>query len=243
MEKLPIFIPAVFLLTVLFTFVLLVSTTRRKLIVAVISIIWLTVTGILSYGGFFRNFQAMPPRLFFTLFPTIVMIIFLLVTPKGRRFIDDLDLKRLTLLHTVRVPVELGLYSLAVQGVIPGLMTFEGRNFDIFSGITAPIMLVICFRNGELIRRKLLLVWNFVCLGLLINIVTLAILASPFPFQKFAFDQPNVAVFYFPYTWLPAFVVTAVLFSHVVAIRKLLTSDHSLSLSSPSIDRLYSARS
>jgi hypothetical protein len=66
-------------------------------------------------------------------------------------------------------------------------------------------------------------VWNFICLGLLLNIVINAILAAPFPFQQFAFDQPNRGVLYFPFIWLPGFIVPAVLLSHLVNIRQLLS--------------------
>jgi hypothetical protein len=66
------------------------------------------------------------------------------------------------------------------------------------------------------------LVWNFICLGLLFNIVVHAVLSAPLPFQQLAFDQPNVAILYFPYVWLPAFIVPVVLLSHLVAIRKLI---------------------
>jgi hypothetical protein len=67
----------------------------------------------------------------------------------------------------------------------------------------------------------LLIAWNLLCLGLLINIVTLAVLSAPFPFQQLAFDQPNIAVLFFPFIWLPAFVVPAVLFAHLVCLRQL----------------------
>jgi len=114
------------------------------------------------------------------------------------------------------------LFLLSTHKLVPELMTFAGRNFDILSGITAPIMYFICFRNSQLKGRMLLLVWNFICLGLLLNIVINAILAAPFPFQQFAFDQPNIAVLYFPFTWLPFFIVMIVLYSHLAAIRQLI---------------------
>jgi hypothetical protein len=65
------------------------------------------------------------------------------------------------------------------------------------------------------------LLWNLVCLGLLLNIILNAVLSAPVPFQKFAFDQPNIAVLYFPFVWLPSCVVPLVLLSHLAAIRKL----------------------
>jgi hypothetical protein len=124
------------------------------------------------------------------------------------------------LLHTVRIPVELVLFWLSEHGVIPRLLTFEGRNFDIFSGLTAPLIYYFGFIRPKL-GKGVLITWNIICLVLLVNVVTHAILSLPTPFQKFAFDRPNVAVLYFPYIWLPACVVPLVLFSHLAILRKL----------------------
>ena len=99
-------------------------------------------------------------------------------------------------------------------------MTFEGRNPDIFSGLTAPFIYYFGYVKQKL-SRSILLFWNFLCLGLLANIVLNAIFAFPGPIQKYAFDQPNIAVMYFPFIWLPCCIVPLVLFSHLVTIRQL----------------------
>ena len=99
-------------------------------------------------------------------------------------------------------------------------MTFEGRNFDILAGLSAPLIAWLAFRNG--INSKLLIGWNLVCLLLLINIVTNAILSLRSPIQQFAFDQPNAGLLYFPYIWLPSIVVPLVLFAHVTSLWQLL---------------------
>jgi hypothetical protein len=36
-----------------------------------------------------------------------------------------------------------------------------------------------------------------------------------------AFDQPNIAILYFPFVWLPSVVVPGVLLAHLVSLRKL----------------------
>lgn len=152
-----------------------------------------------------------------------IIIIVLFVTKAGRSFIDTLPLTQLTLLHIVRIPVELVLFWLFANQVVPQIMTFEGRNFDIVSGISAPIIAYFAFANKNL-NRKVLLIWNFICLALLINIVVTAILAVPTPLQQIAFDQPNTAILYFPFSWLPTFVVPVVAFCHLASIRQLLSS-------------------
>jgi hypothetical protein len=214
----------IFLLTVALTFLLFINAAKNKVTTSIILIIWLALTGILSYKQVFQNTSAIPPRLMLIMGPAILFIILLLITKNGRGFTDSLDLKKLTLLHIVRIPVEVILYLLASHKLVPDLMTFAGRNFDIFSGITAPILYFVCFTNSQLRNKSLLLIWNLICLALLLNIIINAFLSAPFPFQQFAFEQPNIAVLYFPFTWLPCFIVIVVLYSQVASIRQLLKS-------------------
>ncbi len=154
--------------------------------------------------------------------PPMVLVTVLLLTKKGRLLMDSFDAKTLTLLHIVRVPVELTLYWLYLNKAVPGIMTFEGRNFDILCGITAPLVYYWGYVKNTL-SKGVLLAWNIACLLLLANIVITAVLSAPFSFQKFAPDQPNIALFYFPFIWLPCFIVPAALFAHVVNIRKLIS--------------------
>jgi len=222
LTNLPDSLILIFLLTVILTFLLFINAVKNKATVAIILVVWLAVTGILSFKGVFQDTSAIPPRLMIGIAPAILFIILLLTTKNGRRFTDNIDLKKLTLVHIVRVPVEITLFMLSTHKLIPELMTFAGRNLDILSCITAPIMYFVCFKNSQLKNRTLLLIWNFICLGLLLNIVINAILAAPFPFQQFAFDQPNIAILYFPFTWLPCFIVMIVLYSHLAALSRLI---------------------
>jgi hypothetical protein len=61
-----------------------------------------------------------------------------------------------------------------------------------------------------------------VCLVILLFTITNGILSAPTPFQLFAFDQPNIAVLYFPFVWLPGVVVSLAYYSHFMSIRKLI---------------------
>jgi hypothetical protein len=113
------------------------------------------------------------------------------------------------------------LFGLYLHKVVPRVMTFEGRNFDMLCGLTAPFIYYFGYIKPVL-NRKIILAWNVICLLLLINIVVLAVISAPLSFQRIAFDQPNVALLYFPFVWLPGFIVPVVLFAHLYTIRKLL---------------------
>ena len=102
-------------------------------------------------------------------------------------------------------------------------MTFEGINFDILSGITAPFIAYLGYHR-KVLSKTVLLIWNLICLGLLVNIAFHGILSVPSPFQRFGFEQPNIGLTYFPYVFLPGLIVPTVLFAHLSSIRQLLKS-------------------
>ena len=120
----------------------------------------------------------------------------------------------------IRVPVELVLYSLFLNNQVPGEMTFAGGNYDIFSGLTAPLIYYYGFARKQL-NRKIIFTWNIISMSLLISVVIHAILATPSSFQQIAFNQPNIAILRFPYALLPAVIVPLVLFSHLVILKRL----------------------
>lgn len=199
---------------------MLAKATHWNKTVMVIAAVWLSIQGYLGYSGFYLDMVSMPPHILVLFPPVFISIIILFNTKKGKAFIDSLDLKTLTLLHTVRIPIEICLLWLFMADAIPQLMTFEGRNFDIIAGLTAPIVFLLYFIRNK-ISKKMLLAWNVIMLLFLINIIVNALLSAPLPFQQFAFDQPNIGILYLPYVWLPSFIVPTVFFSHLVAIRRL----------------------
>jgi hypothetical protein len=199
------------------------ATRKKANIILFGSIIWLLIQAVLSFNNFYNsNVNLFPPKIaLFGVLPLIVTIALLFATAKGREFIDSLSLVNITYLHVVRIPVEIVLFWLFLNKAVPELMTFAGRNFDIMAGLTAPFIAYYGFKKGVL-NRKIILFWNLICLGLLVNIVVIAILSIPSPMQKFGFDQPNIAVLNFPFSWLPTFIVPIVFFGHLVSIRELL---------------------
>jgi len=220
----PMYVAIIFIVTVIVSLYLFGRSTKNEKIVLYACSVWLVLQAVIANTGFYLNTSTLPPNFVLTIAPPLLAMIILFITKGGRRFIDSIDLKAITLLSIMRIPVELVLYLLFVNKAVPQLMTFAGRNLDIISGITAPIIYFVCFKGNNVTNKKLLLLWNIIALALLLNIVINALLSAPFRFQQFAFDQPNIAVLYFPYVWLPSFIVMIVLFSHLVSIRRLITN-------------------
>jgi hypothetical protein len=226
-EQVPAYVSIVFLITSFVTLGIFAYAIKSvgidllwtKILLFVIPF-WMLFQAVIAVGGFYLSTDTVPPRLpLFAVFPALILIIALFVS--GRDLIARLPLFPLTLLHAIRIPVELTLAWLYGCGLVPQVMTFHGWNYDIASGILAVVVSLVAFR-GEKPRRSLLIVFNMIGLILLTNIVTIAILSLQSPIQKLAFDQPNRGVLYFPYIWLPAMIVPIVLFCHLASLWKLM---------------------
>ena len=219
--NIPLAIPIAFIpitITTVFLFYL-ASHKNKKTLYAILP--YLIVQGLLAYFSFYNTQPLNPLKIPLVVAPSFILLFYVLFSQAGKEYTQSLNLKTLTLLHTIRIPVELVLFLLFTHNAIPEVMTFEGRNFDILAGISAPIIYYLAFVKNK-IGPKGLLVWNILSLGLLINIIVHALLSIEIPMQQFGFAQPNRAILYFPFIWLPVVVVPIVFFSHCVAIQRLL---------------------
>ena len=100
-------------------------------------------------------------------------------------------------------------------------MTFEGRNWDILAGLTAPIFGYYCFVKKQW-PKGIAIAWNIAGLALLANIVTIAVLSMPTPARIFMNEPANTIVAEFPFIWLPGILVTIAYCFHIFSLRQLL---------------------
>ena len=203
----------------LFLFVRAMNDSKNALIVFVAIMI---LQGLIAFTGFYAVTNVSPPRFPLLLLPSLIIMIVFLFSAKGKRMMKELSLKKLHWIHVVRLPVELLLHWLYIEKLVPRAMTYDGFNYDIISGITAPLIIAFAFRKNSY-NRPALIAWNIFCLLLLFNIISIAIVSAESPFQQIAFSQPNRAVIYFPFVWLPSCIVPVVLFAHCASLYKLFT--------------------
>ena len=184
--------------------------------------VWLGLISALSIKGFFSNFDSFPPRLIIVLVvPLVTFIWALLISDTTKRLLPYISSKALADLQVFRLFVEILLWMLFIQNILPIQMTFEGRNFDIIAGITGPLVGYLAY-SKKTINKQVVLVWNFLCLGLLLNIVGTALLSIPTPFRYFMNEPANTIVAEFPIIWLPAFLVPLAYGLHFLSIRQIL---------------------
>src|SRR5436190_9492810 len=166
MDSLPAYVSIVFVLTTLAAIGFLmramnsagIKTLPSRILMFLLPL-WLMFQGVLALGGFYLKTDVVPPRLaVFAVWPAVLLVVIYFIFFR-RSFIERMPLKLLTLVHVVRIPVELVLLWLYLGDQVPRMMTFEGRNFDILSGVLAVITYFVAFRDGQ-IRRGLLIAFN-----------------------------------------------------------------------------------
>lgn len=134
-DNLPIFITHAFVVTTLGTLILFIwtiknsyseKTQKHTISILICLSIWLVIQSILSLKNIYNlDTNSIPPKIvLFGIFPTILTVIYLFASQKGRNFIYSLPLKNLIYINIVRIPVEIVLFSLFLNKAIPELMTF-----------------------------------------------------------------------------------------------------------------------
>ena len=219
-KNLPIWIDLTFIVTCILTISLFHFSNGRPKKLTLLIIIWSILQSILAYIGFYKNTDSIPPRFGLILIPSTIIIIYGLMPKQLKWVLETRQAKMSTYLHSVRLPVEIVLYGLFVNEMIPELMTFEGRNYDVFIGITAPIVGWLFLKQK--INKTILIGWNIIGLVFVLFILCNGILSSELPFQQFGFEQPNRAIIYFPFVLLPATIVPIVIWTHLSDIYNLI---------------------
>ncbi|WKZ59299.1 MAG: hypothetical protein QY309_15715 [Cyclobacteriaceae bacterium] len=182
--------------------------------------VWSILVAAVALTGLAGKFELFPLNIAPMLFIPLAGILWITFSARTKEILKHVPIRALTSLQVFRVFVEILLWMLFIQNLLPEQMTFEGRNFDILAGITAPLMAYFFSEN-----RRVMIVWNLLSLALLINIVTIAILSMPSPFRVFFNEPGNTIVTTFPFIFLPTFLVPLAYGLHFFSLRKLLMKE------------------
>ena len=193
---------------------------RRQLLIALF--FWLALSGSLAGTGVLLDFSL--PKL-----PILVAIGLCLTTAFaissfGKELANNIPIWLLVGINGFRLPLELLMHRAADEGVMPPQMSFSGRNFDIVTGILAFIVSYLAYRapkeNPPLLFVRF---FNLIGLGLLFNVVSIAILSMPLPIRVYMNEPANTWIAHLPFVWLPTFLVPLALFSHLLILRRLMS--------------------
>jgi hypothetical protein len=231
MTGLPFYIPLTFALAIILTIFFfyratrlaprlsnpqgIPNSTRHSSAFLLIALTLILIQSLVTQTGFYAT-PGQPLRFLLLLPPPLAAAIGFSRTNKGRSFFATIDLATLTLLHLIRIPVELVLFWLSLHHAVPKNMTFEGMNFDILMGFTAPFIYYFGFVRKTLLTRWII-AWNWMGIALLSIVVSIAVRTSITPSQP----HSPLALLLFPWTLLPGFMVPTVFFTHYITLRGL----------------------
>ena len=193
---------------------------RRKIFGrAVITLVaWTLLISALGLSGFLADFTAFPPRIMLVLVVPLITMIIVTFSKTATELLAYVPSRNIAAFQIFRVFVEIILWMAFIQNLLPVQMTFEGRNFDIIAGLTAPLAAYFLGRS-----RRWLVIWNIISLGLLFNIITVAVLSLPTPLRVFMNEPANTIVATFPFVWLPGLLVPLAYGLHFLSLQQLST--------------------
>lgn len=180
---------------------------------------WLVVLGILASVGFFADFSSLPPRMAFVPLLPLPVVLLLARSRMGKYLIYHVRPQWFIYLQSFRILVEIGLWTVVRNGLLPVQLSFEGRNFDILVGLLA-----IPVGYFSFVRKSwpswVALAYNIFGLLMLVNVMSIAFLSMPTPLRRFH-GQPDASlVAHFPLIYLPGVLVPLAYSLHIFSIRQ-----------------------
>jgi len=184
-----------------------------------IILVWIISLFVLAEKGFFANTTSFPPRIIISMLIPATTIILFSFSGMGVQVLKAVPAHFFILMQSFRIVVEFLIWYTYIDAKLPVQMTFEGKNADIFSGILAlPVGYYVWKYKKN--ASAWILIYNLIGLGLLLNILIVAILSLPTPFRYFTNEPSNIIISTFPYILLPGLLVPIAIAMHVFSLRK-----------------------
>jgi len=198
-----------------------IATGRRPLILLLAAtLLWVLLIEILALKGVWSDFSQLPPRMLIVFVIPLLTTIYLLNSKTFTRVLQAVPVPLFFYLQSFRILVELLLWYSYRHQLVPVQITLEGSNYDLITGITAPVMGWLMQRYPRMV--VLGVCWNLAGLALLANVVITAFLSLPTPFRHFM-NEPSTAILVrFPFVILPGLLVPLAYTLHCFSLKQLI---------------------
>lgn len=198
---------------------------RKKTLIAAALLVaaWLVFTSVIAIQGILRDYESTPPRLMLILIPAVLGIIYLSSSTRVNSYLSVIPSSWLVYIQSFRIIMELMLWLMLLNDLIPVQMSFEteGLNYDVLAGLSAPLIGFYALSAKKWPRISAVL-WNIAGLLLVLNITIVSILSAPVPFRQFMNEPANTIITYFPFVWIPAFIVPFAILIHVLSLKQII---------------------
>lgn len=179
---------------------------------------WLVYVSVISVTGIFTA-TTFPPRIPLLLVaPAFLFFIYFFTKKKFKPIIENTLHSWPVYFQSFRIIVELLTWWQFINGILPQSVTFEGNNFDILIGLTAPLIAFFTFARPR-IGKVPFIIWNIAGLAALCIVVGILMKHSYF------MDNANLSILGrgfgdFPYTFLAGLFMPLAVFMHIFSLVK-----------------------
>jgi len=180
---------------------------------------WAALLGGLAVAGFFANYTAVPPRIPLSMLVPLAVIFVIVFSRGGRELLQVMPPHWPIYAQSMRIGVELMILLAVVNKMMPVQLSFEGRNFDILTGLLAIPVGYFVF----VVKRWPTWVavgYHIMGIGLLVNVLAVSFLSMPTPLRVFHNEPANTLITQFPFIYLPGMLVPLAFTLHLVSLRQ-----------------------
>ena len=190
---------------------------------------WVGLLTILSNKGFFTDFSKLPPRPALAMLIPLPIIFLIAFSKTGTQLLQTVPSHWLVFMQSFRIIVELLLLFAFMAGKLPVQMTFEGRNFDVLTGILAlPVGFILARKKTN--APKFAIAFNVIGSLLLLNILVIAVLSMPTSIRYFMNEPSSIIVSQFPFILLPGVLVPIAYTMHIFSLRQLFAKQKNINI-------------
>lgn len=194
---------------------------RKVTIVGIGMIAWMGYTYLLAKSGFLQDFS-LPPRFpLLLVLPAFIFIAVVFYTHHKSTVLEAIPPSWLVYYQTFRIAIELLFLASVGAGLLHPEVTFEGYNYDLLFGISAPLIGFVVF-NKRWFAQKVALCWNYLGLGVIAIIIFLFVSTTFFPsIWGSTTSLAPLALTHFPFILVASFLMPSAVFMHVASIIQL----------------------
>lgn len=206
---------------VLHSMALTAKVRSKKFTVAlVVLVIWISYLTILSRTTILRDLN-MPPKFPLLIFlPLVLGMILFYRQSKNSGVVHAIPRSWPIYFQSFRIVVEILILFTFFEGILPKSATFEGMNFDVIMGVSAPFVGAYVVKYPH--RKKIQYIWNIV--GIFMVLFVGFIIASSMYFPSIWNSTTALVSMQFvemPYLLLAGFLAPIAIFMHVVSLVQL----------------------